>query len=63
MSKTLVMKNGSNTTQPSTLQELAGFLTVLNGNKVSGKPLLSKAEGCPDNLIYHLNKRFGDKAA
>jgi hypothetical protein len=51
------MKNQESIGDPSTFQELASFLNVLNGNKSSASPLLKKADS-PDRIIMHLEKQF-----
>ncbi|MCC6371614.1 MAG: hypothetical protein IT236_11465 [Bacteroidia bacterium] len=51
------MKNQATTGNPSTFQELASFLNVLNSNKSSGSPLLKKAES-PERIVMHLEKQF-----
>jgi hypothetical protein len=42
---------------PSTLQEWANFLTVLNGSKNTDKPLLKKA-ATPSRLVHHLDQQL-----
>jgi hypothetical protein len=42
---------------PSTLQEWASFLTVLNGNKEQGSPLLKKSDSA-QRMVMHLEKQF-----
>ena len=41
----------------STLQEWANFLSVLNGNKNQGAPLLKKTESA-QRIVMHLEKQF-----
>jgi hypothetical protein len=60
--KTTIMKNQETNGNPSTFQELASFLNVLNGNKNSDKPLLKKSES-PSRMVYHLEKQFQGKQA
>jgi hypothetical protein len=56
VSKFTTMKNQMSGTQP-TLQEWANFLTVLNGNKNSDRPLLKKAAS-PSRLVHHLDQQL-----
>ena len=51
------MERQQSSVNPSTLQEWASFLTVLNGSKHSASPLLKKAER-PDRIVMHLEKQF-----
>jgi hypothetical protein len=51
------MKNQVSSVDPSTLQEWASFLSVLNGNKNTGTPLLKKAKS-PERIVMHLEKQF-----
>lgn len=51
------MKNQSSTGNPSTFQELASFLTVLNGGKSSTAPFLKKPE-FSERVIFNLEKQF-----
>jgi hypothetical protein len=51
------MKNHVSPSNPSTLQEWANFLNVLNGNKNQGSPLLQKAQSA-QRIVMHLEKQF-----
>ena len=42
---------------PSTLQEWASFLNVLNGNKNQSTPLLKKSDSA-QRIVMHLEKQF-----
>lgn len=51
------MNTQSVSSNPSTLQEWASFLNVLNGSKDQHTPLLKKAEGA-QRIVMHLEKQF-----
>lgn len=51
------MKTQVSSASPSTLQEWASFLNVLNNNKGQGEPLLKKAESA-HRIVMHLEKQF-----
>jgi hypothetical protein len=42
---------------PSTLQEWASFLNILNGNKKEDKPLLRKTDSA-QRIVMHLEKQL-----
>ncbi len=54
------MKNQALSGNPSTFQEWASFLSVLNGSKNSDKPLLKKTES-PYRMVFHLEKQLVSK--
>ncbi len=56
------MKNQTALNFSPVAQEWNAFLTVLQENKISKKPLLKKVE-TPFRLVNHLEKQFGNKAA
>ncbi len=60
--KNLHMKNQTKLNFSPVAQEWNAFLTVLQENKISKKPLLKKVE-TPFRLVNHLEKQFGNKAA
>lgn len=51
------MKNQTINVNPSTFQELAGFLNALNSSKFSQEPLLKKTEA-PLRMLYRLEKQL-----
>lgn len=54
------MKNQAPTGNPSTFQEWASFMSVLNGSKHSDKPLLKKTESSY-RLVFNLEKQLEAK--
>lgn len=51
------MKNQASNGNPSTFQELASFLNVLNGSKNTSQPLLKKPEA-PGKMLYRLERQL-----
>ena len=51
------MSTQASSANPSTLQEWASFLNVLNGNKNQTSPLLKKADSA-QRIVMHLEKQF-----
>jgi hypothetical protein len=51
------MQSQPTTANPSTLQEWASFLTVLNGSKNEANPLLKKSDSA-QRIVMHLEKQF-----
>lgn len=51
------MQTQATAANPSTLQEWASFLTVLNGDKNQTNPLLKKTDSA-QRIVMHLEKQF-----
>jgi len=51
------MKSQAASGNPSTLQEWASFLSVLNSNKNQSVPLLKKTDSA-QRIVMHLEKQF-----